>query len=60
MKQNCVMRDILKHQRQAFSREGAVTAATRIDRLTRLYRMIGENRDTHGLQLNTNLLKGKK
>jgi len=37
------MQDILQKQQQAFLREGTVTAATRINRLTRAYRMIGEN-----------------
>jgi len=37
------MQIILQKQQQAFLQEGSVTAATRIDRLTRAYRMIGEN-----------------
>jgi len=37
------MSGILQKQKQAFIKEGAVSAETRIDRLTRAYRMIGEN-----------------
>lgn len=33
----------LQNQKQAFVKEGAVTIKTRIDRLSRAYRMIGEN-----------------
>ncbi len=37
------MQALLQRQKQAFIKEGAVSAETRIDRLTRAYRMIGEN-----------------
>ena len=37
------MQDILTKQRTAFMQEGPVSAATRIDRLRRTYRMIGNN-----------------
>jgi len=37
--------NILNKQRQAFIEEGAVSFEVRIDRLTRTYRMIGENQD---------------
>jgi coniferyl-aldehyde dehydrogenase len=37
------MQAILNKQKQAFMEEGAVTADLRISRLTRAYRMIGEN-----------------
>lgn len=38
------MHTILQKQKQAFIDEGFVSADVRIDRLTRLYRLIGENR----------------
>lgn len=37
------MQHILQKQKQAFIKEGGVSAETRIDRLTRAYRLIGEN-----------------
>lgn len=37
------IKNILGRQRQAFLDEGAVTAETRIDRLKRLYHLVGEN-----------------
>lgn len=39
------MQQLLQKQQRAFMEEGAVTAETRIDRLTRAYRMIGENQE---------------
>jgi coniferyl-aldehyde dehydrogenase len=37
------MEDLLQLQRTSFMQEGAVTAEARIDRLKRLYRLVGEN-----------------
>src|SRR5690606_13121585 len=37
------MQHILQKQRQAFIQEGAVSAETRIERLTRAYRMVAEH-----------------
>jgi len=37
------IKSVLESQKQAFIKEGFVSAETRIDRLTRAYRMIGEN-----------------
>ena len=39
------MQDVLAKQQKAFLEEGYVSAETRIDRLTRAYKMIGENQD---------------
>ena len=44
MTNNLNMQEILKKQKRAFIKEGAVTVEVRINRLKRAYRMIGENR----------------
>jgi coniferyl-aldehyde dehydrogenase len=38
------MYQVLERQRQAFTSEGRVSAETRMDRLNRIYRMIGKNK----------------